>query len=59
MGQDAADRFLELYRIASGRTDDYHPYWDISAAIGGLDEDADVAPSAADEKFLNAAVRRL
>jgi aminoglycoside phosphotransferase (APT) family kinase protein len=59
LGQDAADRFLELYRTASGRTDDYHPYWDISAAIGGLDEDADAAPSPADERFLNAAVRRL
>ncbi|HEY1519617.1 MAG TPA: aminoglycoside phosphotransferase family protein [Solirubrobacteraceae bacterium] len=59
LGQDAADRFLELYRDASGRTDDYHPYWDISAAIGGLDQDADAAPSPADEKFLNAAVCRL
>jgi aminoglycoside phosphotransferase (APT) family kinase protein len=58
-GQDAADRFLELYRTASGRTDDYHPYWDVSAAIGGLDEGADAAPSPADERFLNAAVRRL
>jgi aminoglycoside phosphotransferase (APT) family kinase protein len=59
LGQDAADRFLELYRSASGRTGDYAPYWDISAAIGGLDNDADAAPSPADEKFLNAAVRRL
>jgi aminoglycoside phosphotransferase (APT) family kinase protein len=59
LGQDAADRFLELYRVAAGRADDYHPYWDISAAIGGLDEDADGAPSPADERFLAAAVARL
>jgi aminoglycoside phosphotransferase (APT) family kinase protein len=59
LGQDAADRFLDLYREVSGRTDDYHPYWDISAAIGGLDEDADAQPSPADERFLAAAVARL
>jgi aminoglycoside phosphotransferase (APT) family kinase protein len=59
LGQDAADRFLDLYRAASGRTDEYHPYWDISAAIGGLDEDADGQPSPADERFLAAAVARL
>ena len=41
LGPAAADRFLELYRSVSGRTDEYHAYWDISAAIGGLDEDAD------------------
>jgi aminoglycoside phosphotransferase (APT) family kinase protein len=56
LGQQAADRFLELYREASGRQDDYHPYWDISAAIGGLGEDADNAPSPADEQFLHSAV---
>jgi hypothetical protein len=43
----------------SGRSDDYHPYWDISAAIGGLDEDADDQPSPADEQFLAAAIARL
>jgi aminoglycoside phosphotransferase (APT) family kinase protein len=59
LGDDAADRFLQLYRAVSGRTDDYHPYWDISAAIGGLDEDADAEPSPADELFLAAAVARL
>jgi hypothetical protein len=59
LGQEAADRFLDLYRAVSGRTDDYHPYWDISAAIGGLDEDADAQPSPADEQFLAAAVARL
>jgi aminoglycoside phosphotransferase (APT) family kinase protein len=59
LGQEAADRFLDLYRAASGRTDEYHPYWDISAAIGGLDEDADDQPSRADEQFLLAAVAQL
>ncbi len=59
LGQEAADRFLDLYRAVSGRTDDYHPYWDISAAIGGLDEDVDGEPSPADERFLVAAVARL
>jgi aminoglycoside phosphotransferase (APT) family kinase protein len=32
LGQEAADRFLDLYRAVSGSTEDYHPYWDISAA---------------------------
>ncbi len=59
LGQDAAERFLDAYRVASGRGDDYHPYWDISAAIGGLDESADEHPSPADEAFLAAAVGRL
>jgi aminoglycoside phosphotransferase (APT) family kinase protein len=59
LGQEAADRFLDLYRAVSGRTDEYDPYWDISAAIGGLDEDADAQPSPADEQFLVAAVARL
>jgi len=59
LGQDAADRFLELYREVSGRQDPYHPYWDISAAIGGLDTDADTAPSPADEQFLQSAISNL
>ena len=59
LGPAAADRFLDLYRAVSGRTDEYHAYWDISAAIGGLDEDADGQPSPADEEFLAAAVARL
>ena len=59
LGQQAADRFLDLYRAVSGRTDDYDSYWDISAAIGGLDEDVDDEPSPADERFLAAAVARL
>lgn len=58
-GQVAADRFLDLYRRASGRTDDYHPYWDIVAAIGGLDETIDAEPSPSDEDFLARAVSRL
>jgi aminoglycoside phosphotransferase (APT) family kinase protein len=59
LGFAAADRFLALYREAAGTSDDYHPYWDISALIGGLDEDADHEPSPADEHFLAAAVARL
>jgi aminoglycoside phosphotransferase (APT) family kinase protein len=59
VGQAGADRFLELYRALAGPADDYDPYWDISAAIGGLDEDVDEAPSPADEAFLAAAVARL
>ena len=55
LGPPAADRLLELFRAASGRSDEYDPYWDIAAAIGGLDE----APSPADERFLTAAVARL
>jgi hypothetical protein len=59
LGQNAADRFLELYREVSGRQDPYHSYWDISAAIGGLDTDADTAPSPADEQFLQSAICNL
>ena len=51
--------FFRLYRAASGRRERYNPYWDIVAAIGGLDEDVDEAPSPADEHFLAAAVARL
>jgi aminoglycoside phosphotransferase (APT) family kinase protein len=59
LGQAAADRFLDAYRAVAGRRDDYHPYWDISAAIGGLDETVDGEPSPSDERFLEAAVARL
>jgi aminoglycoside phosphotransferase (APT) family kinase protein len=59
LGQAAAERFLLLFRAAAGRDDDYHPYWDVSAAIGGLDEDVDAAPSPSDEEFLVRAVDRL
>jgi aminoglycoside phosphotransferase (APT) family kinase protein len=58
-GQAAAERFLEHYRAAAGRRDDPHPYWDIAAALGGLDESYDAEPSPADEAFLAAAVSRL
>jgi aminoglycoside phosphotransferase (APT) family kinase protein len=54
-GLEAADRFLELYQAAAGRGD-YHPYWDIAAALGGVDE-AHFDP--ADERFLAHALRRL
>jgi aminoglycoside phosphotransferase (APT) family kinase protein len=59
LGPAAADRFLALYRLIAGRDDEYHPYWDISAAIGGLDETVDDDPSPADESFLAAALARL
>jgi aminoglycoside phosphotransferase (APT) family kinase protein len=59
VGPEAADEFLDLYRQVSGRQDPYHPYWDISAAIGGLDEDADDAPSPEDEQFLQSAISNL
>lgn len=58
-GQPAAELFLDLYRDASGRSDEYHPYWDIVAAIGGLDESSDTEPDPDDERFLAAAVSRL
>lgn len=58
-GQAAAERFLHLYRAASGRRDGYHPYWDIAALLGGLDESCDAAPSPADEAFLTRAVAAL
>ncbi len=48
-GMGAADRFLELYLAASGR-DDYDPYWDVVAALGGIEVDASWAPDA--ERFL-------
>jgi len=59
LGQAAADRFLELFRVAAGRDDVYHPYWDISAVLGGLDQDAEDEPSPEDEHFLAQAVARL
>jgi aminoglycoside phosphotransferase (APT) family kinase protein len=54
-GQAVADRFLALYQALCGRPD-YHPYWDIVAALGGNEEDdLDLA----DEAFLAAALQRL
>jgi aminoglycoside phosphotransferase (APT) family kinase protein len=58
-GLEAADRFLDLYLAASGR-DDYHPYWDIAAALGGHEEEAfDTDRESGDEAFLAQAVARL
>jgi aminoglycoside phosphotransferase (APT) family kinase protein len=54
-GLAVADRFLDLYQAVSDRRD-YHPYWDIVAAIGGLDQDHF---DPADERFLAHALRRL
>lgn len=48
LGIEAADRFLELYGP------DYHPYWDIVAALGGMGE-----WTPADEDFVARAVARL
>jgi aminoglycoside phosphotransferase (APT) family kinase protein len=58
-GLDAADRFLELYLAASGRSE-YHPYWDIAAVLGGNGDEAfltDGEPE--DEPLLAQAVSRL
>ena len=57
-GQQAADRFLDLYRAASGR-DVYHPYWDIVAELGGLDVARDERPDPQAEHFLAVAVAAL
>jgi aminoglycoside phosphotransferase (APT) family kinase protein len=57
-GLEAADRFLDLHRGVSGRGG-YHPYWDISAALGGYDEEDFAAPNPLDERFLASALARL
>jgi aminoglycoside phosphotransferase (APT) family kinase protein len=57
-GLKAADRFLEIYLTAAGRSG-YHPYWDIVAALGGHDEDYFAEPSPEDERFLAHTLRRL
>jgi aminoglycoside phosphotransferase (APT) family kinase protein len=54
LGLEAADRFLAL----TGQPD-YHPYWDIVAALGGFDDDTLASWTPQDEEFLAAAVRRL
>ena len=54
-GPEAADAFLRSYQAASG-TRDYHPYWDIAEALGGLDP---TTPGLADEDFLASALARL
>jgi hypothetical protein len=57
-GQEVADQFLRIYQRAAG-SDAYHPYWDIVAAIGGMDETWDARPDPAVERFLADAVARL
>jgi aminoglycoside phosphotransferase (APT) family kinase protein len=54
-GQPAAERFLDHYREVSGR-EDYHPYWDVVAALGGLGRSYLSDPSPEDEDFLDAAL---
>jgi aminoglycoside phosphotransferase (APT) family kinase protein len=54
LGLEAADRFLELTGV-----DDYHPYWDIAAALGGFDSATLAQWTPGDEEFLARAVRRL
>ena len=54
-GLDAADRFLAVHRALTGERD-YHPYWDIVAAVGMLGDHPN--PSAADA-FVARAVARL
>jgi hypothetical protein len=50
LGMGAADRFLALCET------EHHPYWDVVAALGGMDaEDW----GSEDEDFLAAAVARL
>jgi aminoglycoside phosphotransferase (APT) family kinase protein len=58
VGQEAAHRFLAHYQDLTGRRG-YHPYWDIVAAIGGMDESVDEAPNPRDERFLANAVAQL
>jgi aminoglycoside phosphotransferase (APT) family kinase protein len=58
LGLEAANRFLALHRSVAG-AGDYHPFWDIAAALGGF-EDADLEEwTAADEEFLARAVAAL
>ncbi|MBV9281762.1 MAG: phosphotransferase [Chloroflexi bacterium] len=58
LGQPAADRFLAIYEELTGRRG-YHPYWDIVAAVGGMDESWDEEPNPAREGFIARAVARL
>jgi aminoglycoside phosphotransferase (APT) family kinase protein len=54
-GLEAADRFLDHYQAIAGRSD-FHPYWDIAAALGGFSEEHF---DRNDERFLAHALRRL
>ena len=57
-GQPAADRFESLYRAVSARDDEYSPYWDAVASLGGFDEASGSLHLNA-ERFLAAALSRL
>jgi aminoglycoside phosphotransferase (APT) family kinase protein len=54
-GLDAADKFLAAHLALTGEHD-YHPYWDIVAAVGMISDDPDFA--AADD-FIARAIARL
>jgi aminoglycoside phosphotransferase (APT) family kinase protein len=53
-GLEVADRFLALCGVL-----DYHPYWDIVAALGGFDAETLARWTPAEEEFLARAVARL
>jgi aminoglycoside phosphotransferase (APT) family kinase protein len=53
-GIDVADRFLALCGVA-----DYHPYWDIVAALGGFDDETFARWTPEEEEFLARAVAKL
>lgn len=59
LGYDVAERFTAIYLERTGRAE-YHPYWDIVAAVGML-SDADPAPGWLPEldEFVSRAVARL
>jgi aminoglycoside phosphotransferase (APT) family kinase protein len=54
LGLGAADRFLEHCGMP-----DYHPYWDIVAALGGFDDATFARWTPVEEEFLARAVARL
>lgn len=58
LGLEAADRFLALHRVVSGRGR-YHPFWDVAAQLGGFEDDDVAGWSPADEDFLAQAVAKL
>jgi aminoglycoside phosphotransferase (APT) family kinase protein len=51
LGLEAADRFLALCGV-----EDYDPYWDIVAAVGGFDDEVLARWSPVEEEFLARAV---
>jgi aminoglycoside phosphotransferase (APT) family kinase protein len=60
-GQESAERFLRAYFSASGnRGGDYHPYWDVVAAIGVLPDIMLTGAQAARlDRFVSSAIGRL